>query len=241
MRSRIRMLLPGCLLLCRGAWAATGPALPPAPPPPPPPPSRVVLGAIEVDAEAKTIHARGWVNMDRGLVEVLACGPRGKLHESVFVMDAGAVDLQAALLLVGLEPGRFPRGDRMMPPVGPQVDILVEWSHAGRHTVLRAEQTLIHTNRQASLPETGWVFTGSEVVDGQFKAEVDESYVTTYWDAWGILNLPLPCGGDDALLFARSEVLPPVGTPVSFRLTPRPAPARDTAPPPPRGAGDRNR
>jgi hypothetical protein len=220
---RPAFLLPLLAVACFAGLRLPGGALPPASPVanPEPPGRKIVLGTVKVDATSKVVHATGWVNMTNGVVELLACGPRGKVHESVFVMDAKAEDLQAALLLVGIPRGRFPEGGEWKPPVGSNVDILVEWSIGNNRRRVSAQETVWNVLTQAPLADTGWVFTGSMIEDGRFMAASEESFITTYWDYWAILNLPLAVGGNDGALHARSEILPPKGTPVSFEIKAR--------------------
>src|ERR1700690_2742862 len=64
------------------------------------------LGTVLVDADDKAVIATGHVNQVEGAIELLACGERGKTHESVFALDVYPVDLQTALLLVGAKYGK---------------------------------------------------------------------------------------------------------------------------------------
>ena len=41
---------------------------------------------IRVHRASRSIEVAGWVNMQTGLVEVFACAPEGKTHESVVVV-----------------------------------------------------------------------------------------------------------------------------------------------------------
>ena len=110
------------LILVSARAQEPGPAPAPESPPPPvispvgaepqPEPSPVrwegttaVLGSVQLDSATKTVTATGWVNQIEGPIEVLACGIKGKVHESVFVLVLNPLDLQAALLLAGLKGG----------------------------------------------------------------------------------------------------------------------------------------
>ncbi len=179
------------------------------------------LGSVQVDAAAKTVTATGWVNQTEGLIEVLACGPKGKVHESVFILDLNPLDLQAALLLVGLKGGEPMSAIGETPPRGAPVNLIVEWQADGETQRARAETFVWNIQEDAGLPETPWTFTGSVVKDGEFKALAEESLIVTYWDPYAIINLPLPCGANDELLVANSNTVPPYQTPVTFRFTPR--------------------
>ena len=179
------------------------------------------LGSVQVDSRSKTVAATGWVNQTEGPIEVLACGPKGKVHESVFVLALNPLDLQAALLLVGLKGGQPMAALGEGPPAGAPVDILVEWKDGGETRSARAETFVWNSAENAALPETPWTFTGSVVKDGQFKALAEDSLVVTYWDPYAIVNLPLPCGANDEILRVNTRAVPPYETPVTFRFLPR--------------------
>ncbi len=180
-----------------------------------------VLGSVQLDSATKTVTATGWVNQIEGPIEVLACGIKGKVHESVFVLVLNPLDLQAALLLAGLKGGPPMPALGVGPPQGAPVDIFVEWQAGEETRKARAESFLWNLEENAVLPETPWTFTGSVVKDGQFKAFAEESLVVTYWDPYAIVNLPLPCGANDEILTVNTNTVPPYQTPVTFRFVPR--------------------
>ena len=180
-----------------------------------------ILGSVQVDSLTKTVTATGWVNQIEGPIEVLACGIKGKVHESVFVLALNPLDLQAALLLAGLKGGEPMPSIGEGPPKGSPVDLWVEWQAGGELCKARAETFVWNKQANAVLPETPWTFTGSVVKDGQFKALAEESLVVTYWDPYAIVNIPLPCGADDEILSVNTNTVPPYETPVTFRFIPR--------------------
>ena len=90
-----------------------------------------ILGSVQVDSLTKTVTATGWVNQIEGPIEVLACGIKGKVHESVFVLALNPLDLQAALLLAGLKGGEPMPSIGEGPPKGSPVDLRVEWNANG--------------------------------------------------------------------------------------------------------------
>lgn len=180
-----------------------------------------ILGAVQVDSATKAVVATGWVNQIEGPIEVLACGIKGKVHESVFVLALNPLDLQAALLLAGLKGGEPMAAIGEGPPTGAPVDVFVEWKAGDELKNARAETFVWNAAENTVLPETPWTFTGSVVKDGQFKALAEESLVVTYWDPYAIVNLPLPCGANDEILVVNTNTVPPYATPVTFRFIPR--------------------
>lgn len=181
----------------------------------------VRMGGVTVDARARTVSVTGWVNQVSGAIELLACGPGGKTHESVFVLDVNPLYLQTGLLLLGVRPGRPPAGLGTGRPSGTKVDLWVDWEEGGRRRSERAERFVYNAQARSVLPKTPWIFTGSVVEDGEFKALAEESLVATYWDPWAIINLPLPCGADDEILGVNTNLVPPLRTPITFRIRAR--------------------
>lgn len=178
----------------------------------------VDVGSVRVDPVTRSLAAPGWVNQVSGAIELLACGPGGKTHESVFVLDVKPTDLQAALLLAGLRPGQGLTGLGQGRPQGAALDLWVEWQDGDRARRERAERFVFNTEERKVLPATPWVFTGSVFEDGEFKASAEESLVATYWDPWAIINIPLACGTNDEILCVNTNLVPPLQTRVTLRI-----------------------
>ena len=185
---------------------------------------------VHFDGEAGTLAVEGRVNMQEGLVEVFACTPLGKTHESVVVLDCVPHGLHAGLLALDLEPGspvEFGTDGQYHPPTGPGVEIRVHWTGAdGEEQVARAEDWIWNQVADGSMEHGAWIFTGSfmQAVTGEpdeatYAANYVKSLVTTYHDASSILENPHPAGVDDTLYYANERIVPAPGTPirVSFR------------------------
>ncbi|MBP7829076.1 MAG: hypothetical protein KA248_04080 [Kiritimatiellae bacterium] len=182
-----------------------------------------VLGSVRVDPSTRTVLATGWVNQVSGAIELLACGKGGKTHESVFVLDVHPLDLQTGLLLLGLQPGTPPAGLGQPGAAGPVLDIRVDWEIKGKRRSLPAERFLLHVGRNRPLKNTPWLFTGSAIEDGEFKALAEESLVATYWDPWAIVNIGDAVGADDEILAVNKKAVPPLHTPITMRFRVRDA------------------
>ena len=187
------------------------------------------LGALIIDTKQRTIRCKGKVNMAAGgPIELLACLPTGKVHESVLTLDLKPLDLQVALLLLGLEPGRNPgvryrQGSAQASrPIGGMVELYVEWQEKGdraleaRTVRHRAEDLLYNTHGQRTVEATRWVFVGSRWDEGRFGADMEGSVVSTYYDPLAILELPLELVNDDTWGIVNEEIVPPAGTAVEL-------------------------
>ncbi|MDD2239444.1 MAG: YdjY domain-containing protein [Kiritimatiellae bacterium] len=195
---------------------------------PQPPPSPVCwdgpiahLGEVRVHSATKTVTATGWVNQTHGAIELLACGPKGKVHECVFVLSVNPIDLQAALLLAGLKGGEPMPDLGKGPPTGSPVDIFVEWDADGDLRRERAETFIWQIKEDAVLPNAPWIFNGSMVKEGRFMGFAEESLVATYWDPYALININHPAGANDEALHANPRQVPPYGTPITMHFIPR--------------------
>ncbi|MDY6843873.1 MAG: YdjY domain-containing protein, partial [Thermodesulfobacteriota bacterium] len=169
------------------------------------------IGNVTIHKNEGFVSMKGEVNMNEGLVEYLACGPRGKLHESVLKLDIEPHYLQIALLLIGLEPGKKPlrrQGDPAIPE-GDPVEIWVTWMSKDKKMIKhRAEDLILNKKTNTPMKKTQWVFTGSQIIRGRFMAGVEHSIVATYHDPYALLDHTLPAGADDTLYFANPDVVP---------------------------------
>lgn len=177
------------------------------------------LGSLTIDSELREITIPGKVNMHKGMIELLACGPGGKTHESVLVLDVAPYHLQVALLLLGLQyvGGLAYQGDPHTPR-GDSVEVWVKWKNGDRDTSVRGEDLVWDIPRNRHMEHTPWVFVGSIMSDGKFMADVEKSLITTYHDPLTILDNPLTTGGDDTLYRVNEDLVPAKGTPVEVRI-----------------------
>ncbi len=174
------------------------------------------IGTVHLDKDKKEVYINGKVNMIDGMIELVACGPRGKLHESVLVLDIVPHELQVALLLLGMESSRIVYNDDSTQVVGgDEVEIFVSWDD--EKTVVTAGE-LFKNIETGKPPKTKWIFLGSRVLDGLFVADKEESIVTTYHDPYSIIDFAASGADNDELFVVNKDVVPPVGTPVKMTI-----------------------
>jgi hypothetical protein len=179
------------------------------------------IGAVRLNKQTRELRMPGVVNMDSGIVELLACVKGGKVHESVLVIDIIPHHLQVALLLLGLEyHGDLEYQGDPRQPKGDSVEVWVEWKSKGKVVRKRGEDLIYDIPKKRSMPHTPWVFTGSRVINGVFQADVQKSIITTYHDPYTIIDNPLPEGGDDTVYEVNESIVPPRGTKVVLIIKP---------------------
>lgn len=174
----------------------------------------------------RSLEVGGVVNMEEGLIEVFACAPGGKAHESIIVLDCVPSGVHAGLIALGLEAGtpvEVGTEANYRPPEGPGVIVEVHWiDDVGTERTRRAEDWILDTTTEAPMPHVEWLFTGSfmqsvtgDPADATYAADYVKSIVTTYHDSSTILENPLAKGNDDTVYYAHTDAIPPVGTPVT--------------------------
>jgi len=182
------------------------------------------IGNLVVDSNIREIYCNGHVNMSEGMIELLACAPGGKVHESVLILDTDPTHLQVALLLLGLEQNsNTEEPDAVYKPGGSPIYIFIEWKdkQTGEIKSFRGEDLVYNIAAKRTMRPTHWVFNGSRIQNGLFMASVEKSLITTYNDPNTIIDNPLDTGSDDTLYEVNEALVPARGTEVKAIIKPR--------------------
>lgn len=92
------------------------------------------LPGVTINVEGRFVDIAGKVCLERGMLELVACTKGTKEHESIVAIEASAMHIHTALLLLGAEPGnpamtKVPAGKNEswvnVPPSGWPVDVLL--------------------------------------------------------------------------------------------------------------------
>jgi hypothetical protein len=173
------------------------------------------LGNLLIDNDLKEITIPGKVNMQKGLIEVFAASPGGKLHETIIVLDIIPYHLQVALLLLGLtpvDPNLFATEDDL--GKHGQLKILVKCKVGEVEQLYRAEELVWDLTNNQVMQQTNWIFRGSKIIEGIFVADKIKSLITTYNDPTTIIDNPLVTGKNDEVYQVNSNIVPPKGSEV---------------------------
>jgi hypothetical protein len=195
------------------------------------------IGNLTLDVNENEITMPGRIRKTEGIVEYLATGELGKTHETVLILDVEPINLQVALLRLGMEFGGNLRyqGDPLTPK-GDPVEIWVEWEvnkpregeapaeptdQRYKRALHRAEDLVYDITEGAPMEHTNWIFTGGRIINNRiFTPQATKSIIATYRDADAIFNNPLPGGTDDNTYRVNSELVPPEGTKVKLIIKP---------------------
>lgn len=184
-------------------------------------------GEVWIDPIRKQVVVGAKVVLDKGPIEVFACPERTKEHEALVATRSLAQEVHAALLAIGLEPGRPVRFDPQYAPAqGPKVKIIMRWKDAaGGMQECRAQEWIRNTKTDAHL-DADWVFAGSilwkDPNDGSqyYQAEGGDLVCVSNFPA-ATLDLPVESSqSNEALLFeAFAGRVPPRDTEVEMILS----------------------
>lgn len=196
---------------------------------------------ITVDAQARTVSFESTVPItlddpDAPFVylELIACAPNTKEHETLVVTPALPSHIHAALLLIGLEPGTPGEWewteDRLIPtaPTGPRVRVEFVYQDAnGAEIIASPQDWIINAQTNEPFPAGDWVFSGSRIIEWRGESYYDADGagtligLTTFGSevlAWPTMISP-EAAIEEPVWIANPARTPPFDTPVTVRLT----------------------
>lgn len=186
---------------------------------------------VWVDPQAKEVVVGGEIAIDKGPIEFFACPRETKEHESVVATRSTARLVHAALLAIGLEPGKPVSFDpEYAAASGPKVRVRMRWTGAdGRPQSIDARQWIRDTRTGEAMADD-WVFAGSsfwtDPTDGKeyYQADGGDLICVSNFPS-AMLDLPVESSqSNQALLFEAFEGrVPPRGTEVDLILSRVPA------------------
>lgn len=188
---------------------------------------------VWIDPAAKAVVVGCSVAIDRGPIEYFACTKGTKEHESVVAARSPASLVHAALLAVGLVPGKpVSFQPEYVPASGPVVRVTMRWRDEDGSVREAAGQDWIRDTRTGGRMREDWVFAGSsfwkDPTDGteHYQADGGDLICVSNFPT-ATLDIPVESSqSNDALLFeAFAGRVPPSGTPVDMVLSAAPAPA----------------
>lgn len=220
--------------------AATQPATAPAPAPGILPAGG--LPHIKIDRERRTIDLEATVVLrEAKWLELLACSPKSREHESILTVPARPSHIHVALMVLGLEAGAPMRSwlegeeAKWSPPRGPKVRITILYTKDGKRVEVPANEWVVDQNTHEPMKGDAWVFAGSSIgeVEGEkvYYADLNGTVVSlvNFGDDLLSRDTTMTNDNDNSTWGTRTEKIPPVGTKVTLRLTPVDEPATKPA------------
>lgn len=192
------------------------------------------MGIIRFNRKTREIRFPAKLNLDtETILEFAVVNTQiGKLHESLLATDVRPFDLQIVMKLLKYVPsGRaiWPDYDDDGNPILPMktdtlggVTISLAWKDAkGEARSGPVEDWILNAEEKKPMARDSWIYTGSEVVDGNYLPELEGSIMAVYRSGGAMFNAFLKGSDNDEVWYPRSGHLPPLGTPVEVSITPR--------------------
>jgi hypothetical protein len=189
------------------------------------------LPGIVVDTKAKEVRLESEVCLQRGGLELLACSPGTREHESILVVKARPSHIVFALALVGLSPGQpgyMTEAGSFSPPGGTVVDITARFTVSrpdGKTEIVEVPAwKLLKPARSESGLERPiqWVYVGRPSEAALRAADQEGSVICLSNFTEAVLDVPFESTSvnADLLYEANPAVVPPPKTPVELILRP---------------------
>jgi len=190
------------------------------------------IGLVRLDVARRRVSFDAEVCLREGVLEFFLCYGGTKAHESVLQTRAKPSHLHAALLLLGLTPGKPARwsgqhqGAQFLPPAGAGLKISLAWKDKqGKARQADVGDWLKGAGDRKIDPPKQWVFVGSDILpDGRYWADADGEVISLTNFASAVIDVPFKSSHANDLreFFADPAAIPPVGTKVRLVLTPVP-------------------
>lgn len=227
-------LLLGSLTPLSMAKAQQAPGSSPAEPVPHPSAIEFQPG-VRIDWRTRQVEVQGRVILREGPIELFACSPRTREHESIVCIDARPMHVFQALGLIGLTPGhpsRFePQTREYRPATGDPVEIEVQYTTDGqvrREPIsrwMRHARTGDPARAGSDVEDMPWVFAGSYLTDhGVFAADPEGTVISLVDFGSSLIALPEYHSDSNAELWLEpaTERIPPLMTRCTLIFRPGP-------------------
>lgn len=183
---------------------------------------------IRIDWDAREVLVEGQVILREGAIELFACSPRTREHESILLVAARPMHIFQAMGLIGLTPGHPPRVDIEREIFegarGEPVEVLVRYTFEGKSREEPIERWMQRADG-SPLPLQDWVFAGGLTnEEGRYVTDNEGTVVAVVDFATSLVALPQRHSdrNDELWLAPATQNIPPLKTPVTLVLRPGP-------------------
>ena len=194
-----------------------------------PPTKRVaeLANGVRVHWKQRRVEVDGKVTLREGALELFACSPRTREHESIVVVKSRPLRVYEALRLLGVDPGKpvtyDERTRRWLPPSGDRLDIKVRWSADGATHITDVGAWMRDAATGKSVGKLEWVFSGSTPAsNGEITADDEGTLICVVDFPSAIIAMPKLRSADNDELWVEADPakIPPIDTPVTLLISP---------------------
>jgi len=182
----------------------------------------ILLGKLTLNPKTKEITLPATINLDSGVLEVILATPKGRLHESLLKTDAQPLHLQTLLYLINANNGSRQKNKKQKQ--GDLFDIQIEWKDkTGKKNREPIESLIKNTKTEKNMKQTGWVFVGSSIKNGEFLANLEGNLVICYSAGFQtVLDISIKNADDDTIYVVTTKKhRPKINQQVTIIITPK--------------------
>lgn len=180
---------------------------------------------VRIDWRQRQVEVDARVVLRKGPLELLACSPKTREHESVLAVGARPMHIFQAMGLIGLEPGSPARyeekTDRWRPPHGEALDLRVRFRQGDKAHTVPVERWLLEVKTGRPPERVDWVFSGSRTLEsGRFGAGLEGTVVCVVDFETALISVGSLHSADNELLWleANTSAIPPPDTPCTLLI-----------------------
>lgn len=182
---------------------------------------------VVIDWSYPRVELETRVVLRNGPLELVACSPQSKEHESILIVRARPLHISQALGMIGVAAGSPVRydadADRWHPATGDRLLITIEWIKDGAPRSEPIERWLMSAQDRKPVSAIDWIFAGS-IRDSRDRLAADlEGTILCLVDFESALIAPAAlhtADNEQLWVLANTDAIPEVQTPVTLILTP---------------------
>lgn len=197
------------------------------------------VGKVTFRPSTREILFDAAVNMVEGQIEYAIGRESGsKTHECLLVTAVTPSDINIALKLL-----RYPESHELFPIAdesgaatdkfpevpenirnGARVSIEVIWKADNQEKKATLNEWIAYDPTKQPMPVGPWLYSGSYIYEGKFAADTAGDLASIILDAATLFNYPGKDRDNDDVWSVMTKRVPPLGSPVTVRISPYPQP-----------------
>ena len=180
--------------------------------------TNVKIGDLSIDPKKRSITFPAKINQHGEIAEFLLVHETGKTHEALFSCATSAVQLNAALNLLGLKSNQD--NQTVIPALPsleklPTLKVLVSTDQKKWH--LATDYITYKGSKEPPSPHP-WRYTGSYFYKDKFMAQVEGDLIAIYTSINALITMNHPDRKDDLQWFSNTKVLGKKGDLVYLKI-----------------------
>jgi len=192
------------------------------------------IGQIAFNKKSRKITFPARINILDSPLEYVVVLEQGRIHESLFTTDINPTHLNIALKLLRYKESKelfriinedFELTEKFHQETketqaAARVKISVSYTDKSKKITHPLHQLILTLSNQTPLAKTPWIYSGSYVHEGKFKANLAGNIIAIFEDRGAIFNCPIEDRNGDRLWISNQKLLPPFNSPVTIVIEP---------------------